>query len=67
MLHFIILLIVIGVLLWLLNQYVPMAPPIKQIINIIVIIAVVLFTLNFFGVLDSGFSTSDRYHHEQVR
>lgn len=47
----VIVLIVIGVLLWLINRYIPMASSIKTIINIVVIIAVVLWLLQVFGVL----------------
>ncbi|HXJ14092.1 MAG TPA: Thivi_2564 family membrane protein [Candidatus Limnocylindrales bacterium] len=46
----VITLIVVGVLLWLANTYIPMADPIKKIINIVVIIAVVLWLLNVFGL-----------------
>ena len=45
-------LIVVGVLLWLVNQYIPMDPKIKTIINVVVVIAVVLWLLSAFGVLD---------------
>jgi hypothetical protein len=44
-------LIVVGVLLWLLNTYVPMDAKIKQILNAIVIIAVILWLLAAFGIL----------------
>jgi hypothetical protein len=43
-------LIVVGVLLWLVNTYIPMADPIKKILTAVVIIAVVLWLLNAFGV-----------------
>jgi len=43
-------LIVVGVLLWLANTYIPMADPIKKIINIVVVIVVVLWLLNVFGL-----------------
>jgi len=46
-------LIVVGVLLWLVNSYIPMAGSIKRILNIVVVIAVVLWLLNAFGVLNS--------------
>ena len=51
MLSLIITLIVVGVLLWAVNTYIPMAPPVKNILNIVVVIAVVLYALSFFGVL----------------
>jgi len=47
----IITLIVVGVLLWLLNTYLPMDGKIKQIINAVIIIAVILWLLSAFGVL----------------
>jgi hypothetical protein len=47
----VITLIVVGLLLWLVNTYIPMAPPIKMILNVVVIVAVILWLLNGFGVL----------------
>ncbi|PZN78747.1 MAG: hypothetical protein DM484_12635 [Candidatus Methylumidiphilus alinenensis] len=44
-------LIVVGLLLWLVNSYIPMDGRIKQILNIVVIIAVVLWLLSAFGIL----------------
>jgi hypothetical protein len=44
----IIVLIVIGVLLWLVNNYIPMDAKIKNILNIIVVILVVLWVLSLF-------------------
>ena len=47
----ILILIVVGVLLWLVNNYIPMAGPIKSILNAVVVIVVVLWLLNVFGLL----------------
>ena len=44
-------LVVVGVLLWLLNNYVPMDSKIKTIINAVVVIVVVVWLLQAFGVL----------------
>ncbi len=44
-------LIVVGVLLWLVNTYIPMDGKIKKILNAVVVIAIVLWLLNVFGVL----------------
>ena len=44
----VVVLIVIGVLLWLVNSYMPMDPTIKQILNAVVVIAVVLWLLSLF-------------------
>jgi len=46
----VVVLIVVGVLLWLANTYIPMADSIKRILNIVVVIAVVLWLLNVFGL-----------------
>ena len=50
MISLIVTLIVIGLLLWLVNTYIPMDPKIKQILNIVIVICVVLWLLNVFGV-----------------
>jgi hypothetical protein len=49
----VIVLIVVGVLLWLVNTYIPMQRTIKNILNAVVVIVVVLWLLQAFGVLDS--------------
>lgn len=47
----IVTLIVVGVLLWLINTYIPMDGKIKKILNVVVVILVVLWLLNVFGIL----------------
>jgi len=44
-------LVVVGVLLWLVNSFIPMAGSIKSILNAVVVIFVVLWLLNVFGLL----------------
>ena len=46
-------LIVVGVLLWLVNRFIPMQGTIKSILNGVVVIAVVLWLLNVFGLFNS--------------
>jgi len=46
----VITLIVVGVLLWLINTYIPMDGKIKKILNIVVVVVVVIWLLNVFGV-----------------
>jgi hypothetical protein len=46
-------LIVIGVLLWLINTYLPMDGKIKSILNAVVVIAVILWLLQVFGIIGS--------------
>jgi hypothetical protein len=53
LLHVVIILIVVGVLLWLVNSYIPMQATIKKILNAVVVIAVVLWLLDVFGLLHS--------------
>jgi hypothetical protein len=53
LLQILLVLIVVGVLLWLVNRFIPMQGTIKSILNAIVIIAVVLWLLNVFGLFHS--------------
>ena len=53
LIHVVVVLIVVGVLLWLINRFIPMAGSIKTILNAVVVIAVVLWLLNVFGILGS--------------
>jgi hypothetical protein len=46
-------LVVVGVLLWLVNRFIPMQASIKSILNGVVVIAVVLWLLNIFGLFHS--------------
>jgi len=50
LLQILIVLIVVGVLLWLVNRFVPMQGTIKSILNAVVVIVVVLWLLNIFGL-----------------
>ena len=50
LLQVIMVLVVVGVLLWLVNRFVPMAGSIKSILNAVVVIGVVLWLLNVFGL-----------------
>ena len=47
----IVTLIVVGVLLWLVNTYIPMDGKIKKILNVVVVICVVVWLLYAFGIL----------------
>ncbi|MFO7613067.1 MAG: Thivi_2564 family membrane protein [Bacteroidales bacterium] len=49
----VIVLIIVGVVLWLINTYIPMASAIKTILNVVVVIVVILWLLSVFGVFDS--------------
>jgi hypothetical protein len=58
LLQILLTLIVVGVLLWLVNRFIPMAGSIKSILNAVVVIGVVLWLLNVFGL----FHTLSRIH-----
>jgi hypothetical protein len=49
----VLVLIVVGVLLWLINTYIPMQGTIKGLLNAVVVICVVIWLLQVFGLLDS--------------
>ena len=51
MIALVITLVIVGVLLWLVNQYLPMDQKIKTILNVVVVICVVLYLLYAFGIL----------------
>jgi hypothetical protein len=53
LLQIVMVLIVVGVLLWLVNRFIPMQGSIKSILNGVVVIAVVLWLLNIFGLFNS--------------
>ena len=53
LINLVITLIVVGVLLWLVNNYIPMDRKIKNILNIVVVIVVVIWLLNVFGLFGS--------------
>ena len=53
LINLVVVLIVVGVLLWLVNAYIPMDGKIKKILNIVVLIVVVLWLLQAFGILGS--------------
>jgi len=58
LIQLVVVLVVIGVLLWLVNTYIPMDAKIRRIINVVVVVAVVIWLLNVFGI----FSHLPRIH-----
>jgi hypothetical protein len=51
--NLVVVLVVIGVALWLINRYIPMASSIKSILNAVVVIAVGVWVLRVFGLWNS--------------
>ncbi|WP_394338480.1 Thivi_2564 family membrane protein [Flavisolibacter nicotianae] len=50
LLNVVLVLIIVGVLLWLINRFIPMAYLIKTILNVVVVIAVIIWLLKAFGL-----------------
>lgn len=48
-----VVLIVAGLLLWLVNNFIPMDRKIKTILNVVVVIVVIIWLLRSFGIIDS--------------
>lgn len=48
----VVVLIIVGVVLWLVNTYIPMAPPIKTVITVVVVLVLCLWLLSVFGIGD---------------
>jgi len=53
LLSIVLVLIVVGVLLWLVNTYIPMDGKIKSILNAVVVIVVIVWLLQVFGLIGS--------------
>lgn len=53
LINVLIVLVVVGVILWLVNNYIPMDRKIKNILNIVAVILVVIWLLRAFGLMDS--------------
>ena len=53
LLSIVLVLIVVGVLLWLMNTYIPMDGKIKTILNAVVVIVVIVWLLQVFGLIGS--------------
>ena len=50
LINIVIALIVVGVALWLINNYIPMAGSIKTILNVVVVVGVVVWVLQATGM-----------------
>ena len=53
LINIIIILVVVGVALWAINNYIPMAAPMKTILNVVVVLVVCLWLLQVFGIIGS--------------
>jgi hypothetical protein len=53
LIQLVIVLVVVGVILWVINSYIPMQSTIKKILNAVVIIVVIVWLLSVFGLIGS--------------
>ena len=51
LIQLVLILVVVGVVLWVINSYIPMQSTIKRILNVVVVIVVILWLLSVFGVI----------------
>ena len=51
LIQLVIVLVVVGVVLWVINSYIPMQSTIKRILNVVVVIAVIIWRLSVFGLI----------------
>ncbi len=53
LIQLVIVLVVIGLILWGINSYIPMQSTIKSILNVVVVIGVIIWLLDVFGLIDN--------------
>ena len=53
LLNIIVVLVVVGVVLWAINAYIPMARPVKTILNVVVVAVICIWLLQTFGLIDN--------------
>jgi hypothetical protein len=51
LIQLVLILVVVGVILWVINSYIPMQSTIKRILNLVVVIVVILWLLSVFGLI----------------
>lgn len=51
LIQLVIVLVVVGLVLWVINSYIPMQNTIKKILNVVVVIAVIIWLLSAFGLI----------------
>ena len=52
MITLILIIVVLGVALYLIENYVPMSPPFKIVLRVVVVVLLVLYLLRAFGIAD---------------
>lgn len=57
LIQLLVLLIIIGMLMWFINTYIPLTQPIKTIINVVVVLIILLWLLRLFGIANYPIGT----------
>ncbi|MDX1836592.1 hypothetical protein DIZ81_00770 [Legionella taurinensis] len=57
LLNLIAVIIIAGVLMWLVNVFIPMPGAIKTLLNVLVLIVLILYILQFFGLIHTMLPT----------
>jgi hypothetical protein len=51
LIQLVIVLVIVGMILWVINSYIPMQSTIKRILNVVVVICVIIWLLSVFGLI----------------
>ena len=51
LIQLVIVLVIVGLILWVINSYIPMQSTIKRILNVVVVICVIIWLLSVFGLI----------------
>ena len=51
LINLVIILVVVGMVLWIINNYIPMQSTIKRILNAVVVVGVIVWLLSVFGII----------------
>jgi len=51
LIQLVLVLVAVGVILWVINSYIPMQATIKKILNVVVVIVVIIWLLSLFGLI----------------
>ncbi|KTC85763.1 MULTISPECIES: Thivi_2564 family membrane protein [Legionella] len=62
LLNLIIVIIAFGVVLWLINAFIPMPGVIKSLLNLLVLIVLIIYILQFFGLVHNILPTVRLIH-----
>ncbi|HAF87961.1 MAG TPA: hypothetical protein DCG13_05280 [Legionellales bacterium] len=62
LLNLIALIVLAGIIMWLINTFIPMPAPIKSLLNVVVLIILILYILQFFNLIHTGLPMIRLFH-----